>query len=71
MTVINIPTDIEPARLSTPAQLGERFGMTTGALAQMRYKGNGPKFIKLGGKQIRYSEKSIQEWLEQQTRDRT
>ncbi|MGP5014176.1 helix-turn-helix transcriptional regulator [Glutamicibacter ardleyensis] len=71
MTTINIPTDIEPARLFTPAQLGERFGMTTGALAQMRYKGNGPKFIKLGGKQIRYSESSIQAWLEQQTRERT
>lgn len=67
MTTINIPTDI----LITPAQLGERFGMTTGALAQMRYKGNGPKFIKLGGRQIRYSESDIQAWLEQQTKDRT
>lgn len=57
--------------LLTPAQLGARFGMTTGALAQMRYKGNGPKFIKLGGRQIRYSEECIQEWLAAQTRDRT
>lgn len=67
MTTINIPTDI----LITPAQLGERFGMTTGALAQMRYKGNGPKFIKLGGKQVRYAESDIQAWLDRQTRDRT
>lgn len=71
MTTVSIPTDVEPDRLSTPAQLGERFGMTTGALAQMRYKGNGPKFIKLGGRQIRYSESDIQAWLEQQTKDRT
>ncbi|MGP5598979.1 helix-turn-helix transcriptional regulator [Glutamicibacter arilaitensis] len=67
MTTINLPTEI----LSTPAQLSERFGMTTGALAQMRYKGSGPKFIKLGGRQIRYRESDIQAWLDQQTRDRT
>lgn len=57
--------------LITPKQLGERFGMTPEALAQMRYRGNGPKFIKLGGRQVRYRESDIQAWLEQQTRDRT
>lgn len=45
-------------------------GISKGAAAQERYVGNGPKFLKLG-KSVRYSEKSIQEWLDQQTRDRT
>lgn len=57
--------------LHKPAVLGERLGLSVGALAQMRYKGNGPRFIKLGGRQIRYSESDIQDWLEQQTRERT
>lgn len=57
--------------LLTPAQLGEYLGLTVGALAQMRYRGNGPKFIKLGGKQVRYRESDVQAWLDQQTRDRT
>lgn len=61
---------IIPALL-TPAQLGEHLGLTVGALAQMRYRGNGPKFIKLGGKQVRYRESDVQAWLDQQTRDRT
>lgn len=61
----------QPFALLTPAQLAERFGMTTGNLAQMRYKGNGPKFIKLGGKQVRYRESDVRAWLDQQTRDRT
>lgn len=67
MTTISTPAET----LNTPAQVGERFGVTVGALAQMRYRGNGPKFIKLGGKQVRYRESDIQAWLDQQTRDRT
>ncbi|MGP5049117.1 helix-turn-helix transcriptional regulator [Glutamicibacter ardleyensis] len=63
---------IEPSfALLTPSELGERFGMTKEALAQMRYRGNGPRFIKLGGKQVRYRESDVQAWLEQRTRDRT
>lgn len=66
-TTVSTPVEA----IHTPAALGERLGMTTGALAQMRYRGNGPRFIKLGGRQIRYRESDIQAWLEQQTRDRT
>lgn len=53
-----------------PEDLAEYLGVTVGALAQMRYRGNGPKFVKLG-KSIRYSDAAIQEWLEQNTKDRT
>lgn len=68
MTVITSPT-VEA--IHTPAALGERLGLSVGALAQMRYRGTGPRFIKLGGRQVRYAESDIQAWLEQQTRDRT
>lgn len=71
MTTIGTEGSILVPALHTPAALGERLGLSVGALAQMRYRGNGPKFIKLGGRQIRYSEADVQAWLDQQTRDRT
>lgn len=40
--------------LATPQQVADYLGTTTGALAQKRYLGTGPKFIKLGHKTIRY-----------------
>lgn len=70
-TTIGTAGNILVPALHTPAALGERLGLSVGALAQMRYRGNGPKFIKLGGRQIRYSEADVQTWLDQQTRDRT
>lgn len=70
-TTIETAGNILVPALHTPAALGERLGLSVGALAQMRYRGNGPKFIKLGGRQIRYSEADVQTWLDQQTRDRT
>lgn len=57
--------------LVPPAALAEFLGTTTGALAQMRYRGVGPKFIKLGGKAIRYRESDVSAWLDQQTRQQT
>lgn len=49
--------------LVSPAALAEYLGTTTGALAQMRYRGIGPKFIKLGAKAVRYSMADINAWL--------
>lgn len=38
----------------TPRQLGDRWGIKIQALANMRYRGSGPVFMKLGGS-IRYN----------------
>lgn len=46
-------------------------GMTRGQLAQHRYRGTGPKFIRLTGRQIRYRWSDIEEWLDQRTARRT
>lgn len=43
---------------------------SVGALAQMRYRGTGPRFIKIG-KLVRYRDSDIKEWLEQNVKDRT
>lgn len=57
--------------LRTPAAVAEYLGTTTGNLAQMRYLGTGPKFLKLGKKAVRYRETDIQVWLDNNTKSQT
>lgn len=40
--------------LLTPAEAGAQVGLSAGALAQLRYTGGGPRFIKLTAKAVRY-----------------
>ena len=56
--------------LLKPAQLAEWVGSTSGALAQARYMGNGPKFIKCG-RSVRYRVSDVNAWLDAQTRQQT
>ncbi|RKW69858.1 helix-turn-helix transcriptional regulator [Galactobacter caseinivorans] len=57
-------------KLYTPQELADWRGTTVAALAQERYKGTGPRFIKLG-KTVRYSETHVKEWLDANTHQRT
>lgn len=54
-----------------PATVAEWLDTTTGALAQQRYMGQGPKFVKIGGRSVRYMEADVLSWLEAQTRQQT
>ncbi|UKA59199.1 helix-turn-helix transcriptional regulator [Arthrobacter sp. FW306-2-2C-D06B] len=71
------PTSHTPACPSAGDQLlkaqalADWLGVTPGALAQMRYLGKGPKFIKLGGRSVRYRVSDVNEWLDAQTRQQT
>lgn len=58
-------------KLATAAEVADRLGYTPEGLAQMRYRGNGPKFIKMGGRAIRYRWADVEAWLDQQTMQRT
>jgi len=49
--------------LWAPDDVAERFAVTIGYLAQMRYQGTGPAYIKIGGKAVRYRESDIQAWF--------
>ena len=51
--------------LLTPEEVSDWTGMSRAALAQLRYKGTGPKFIKLSAKTVRYFRSHVQEWLEE------
>jgi len=44
---------------------------TEAALAQMRYMGNGPKFIKVGGRRVLYNWDDLLEWIKKNTIQRT
>ena len=53
--------------LALPKAVAEYLGTTPQNLAQMRYRGTGPKFIKLGHRAIRYSWADVFAWLEANT----
>lgn len=56
--------------LFNPDQLGTRWGKTRQSLAQMRYRGDGPAYLKIG-KSIFYRMEDILEFEESQLRTRT
>lgn len=56
--------------LLTPAQLGERWHKSTAALAQMRYRGDGPVYTKIG-RSVFYDLDDILAFEESQKRTRT
>ncbi|MEO9015183.1 MAG: AlpA family phage regulatory protein [Terrimesophilobacter sp.] len=51
-------------QLLTSIEVGEILAMTRGALAQLRYLGTGPRYVKLSGRSVRYREQDITDWIE-------
>jgi Helix-turn-helix domain len=64
---MEIPADIDTA---TPAQVAEVLDTSEAGLAQMRYRGTGPKFTKVG-KKVLYRWSEVRKYLEQNTLQRT
>lgn len=50
--------------------IADQLGLTVGSLAQMRYLGTGPRYVKVG-RQIRYRQSDIDEWIEANVRTQT
>lgn len=60
------PPDLVP--LLTPVEVGEYLGVPIGTLANWRYLGRGPAFIRFG-RHVRYRATDIAAWVDrQQTR---
>lgn len=57
--------------LIPPAVAAQRLGLTVGNLAQMRYVGTGPTFVKVSGKKVAYTEADILSWIESCKRNKT
>lgn len=61
----------EIPRLATVEDFCDFAGLTRGQAAQMRYTGDGPEFVKVTGRQVRYRWSDIEKWVESRTRSRT
>ena len=57
--------------LLTPEEAGAQLGLTPGALAQLRYIGGGPRFIKLTAKAVRYRQSDLDSWIASRARQNT
>lgn len=55
----------------TPKQLSELIQVPVSVLAQWRCRGQGPVFMKLGGKHVRYSRETVESWLRKNQRPST
>lgn len=51
-------------RLLTTEQAGARFGIEPTLLARIRREGNGPPFVRLGGRTIKYRAQDVRAWID-------
>lgn len=58
------------SRLLTPRDASAYLGRSVPALAQLRYRGTGPRFIHAGGR-IRYRLADVEAWLSAGERSET
>jgi predicted DNA-binding transcriptional regulator AlpA len=56
-----------PDRLMTPDEVANYLGTTRASLAQQRYRGKGPRFVKINGQKVRYRWSDIEAFLDGQT----
>lgn len=63
------PAQLRP--LATDKDFARYAGISIGQVAQLRYLGTGPRFIRVTGRQIRYRWEDIEDWLEAQTFSRS
>lgn len=72
MTTITAPPAIAYGRLLAPDDVCEIApGITKGLLAQLRYLGTGPKYLKPTPRTVLYRESDVIEWLEASERTGT
>jgi hypothetical protein len=64
------PKPAVPDDLTTPKQVAETLDTSVMGLAQMRYRGTGPKFIKRGSR-VLYRWSDVSDYLDGRTRART
>ena len=56
-----------PMPLPDTAEVAAYVGLTPEQMKQLRYLGEGPRFIRVTGRQIRYRWEDVDAWLDSQT----
>jgi predicted DNA-binding transcriptional regulator AlpA len=59
------------AGLGTAREVAEYLQISEGSLAQHRYRGSGPRFIKIGGHRVMYRWSDIEDYLDANTLSRS
>lgn len=64
---------VAPAGVDTalPKEVAAALGTTEAGLAQMRYRGTGPRYVKVGGRRVMYRWSDVREYLDANTMIRT
>lgn len=57
--------------LASAAEVAELLHTSEAGLAQLRYRGTGPKFVKVGGRKVLYRWSDVHEYLNANTMQRT
>ena len=57
--------------MGTPAEVAEILHTTTASLAQMRYRGDGPKFVRVGRRRVLYRWADVEQWIADSVHTRT
>ena len=60
------PTDLSP--LLTAKETGARFKVSTSWLAKARMRGDGPPYIRITQRSIRYAEAALIQWMKSRQR---
>jgi predicted DNA-binding transcriptional regulator AlpA len=58
-------------QLGTPEQVAEKLHTTTASLAQMRYRGDGPPFVRAGRRRVLFRWCDVEQWIEDSVHTRT
>lgn len=59
-----------PDKLADPVEVADYLSVPVATLAQWRYLGTGPRFLKVG-RHIRYRLRDVESWLADQSRSST
>ncbi|MFM8856625.1 MAG: helix-turn-helix transcriptional regulator [Actinomycetota bacterium] len=57
--------------LGTPAQVAKVLHTTEASLAQMRYRGDGPIFVRAGRRRVLYRWADVDQWIKDSLHSRT
>lgn len=59
------------APLASSKDVAEFIGVTSNALAKLRMDGNGPAFIRVGSRNIKYRWSDVEAWIDANTHTTT
>lgn len=57
--------------MATPEEVAEALHTSPAGLAQLRYRGEGPKFVRVGRRRVLYRWSDVENWIAASTHTRS